>query len=141
MSQYSRREHALWAICLLALGIGSLLTSCGDGAATAAPQEIVGTWIAAGDLYAGRSLEISSDRLYFGTGGEEDPEPFTIVRVRREAAEGCTRYSIEYQSSDGDEFTLPINFYRETGVLRLANRTEVVWKLGEYSTRNIEKDS
>jgi hypothetical protein len=128
-------------MCLLALGIGALLSSCGGDSATAAPKEIVGTWVATGDLYAGRSLEISTDRLYFGTGGEEDPEVFTIVRVRREAAEGCTLYSIEYQSSDGGEFTLPINFYRETGVLRLANRTEVVWKLGEHSTKNIAKNS
>jgi len=116
-------------LCLLVAGILLTLPACDSRSAESAPQELVGTWASDNPLYADRTLEIQANRLFFGTGGTEAPEALTIVRVRWEEAVDHTLYSIEYQSLDGGEFTLPVQFSPASGELRLANRDKVVWRL------------
>ncbi len=127
------RRPAAAVLSLLVAGILLTLPACDSRSAKSAPRELVGTWASDDPLYADRTLEIQANRIYFGTGGTEAPEPLTSVRVRWEEAAGHTLYSIEYQSLDGAEFTLPVQFSPSSGELRLANRDKVVWRLREHS--------
>ncbi len=136
MTPFQRGWSGLRFLALVVLGLGSILPSCGRDSATSAPQELVDTWIPSGELYAGRYLVIKEDRLYFGTGPQEDGESLTIVRVRWEEEVDHTLYSIEYQSPEGDDFTLPIQFFPGKRELRLANRSQVVWRPGERPSKS-----
>lgn len=133
MTRSHGRTSTLPLLSLLLSSLWTLLPSCGRDSLTSAPHELVGTWIPSGELYAGRYLIVKEDRLYFGVGQREDSEPMTIVRVRWETKADHTLYSIEYQSPDGDDFTLPIQFFPGKRELRLANRSQVVWRPGEFS--------
>ena len=141
MSHTRRTTFGAHILCLLAVCMASVLPACGRNSTKTAPRELVGIWTAAGPLYADRTLEIREDRLYFGTGGTEDREPLTIVRVRSEQAADHTLYSIEYQSSDGADFTLPIQLFAGGRELRLANREQVVWTLSAPSTPSSGKST
>ncbi len=129
MFQIRRSHPRLEILHLLVVSFLLLFPACSGKSSGTAPPELVGTWTAQGPPYSGRTLEIQALRLYFGTGESDAPEPLSIVQVRWEEAEDYTLYTIDYESSGGDEFTLPVQLDPRSRELRLANRDQVVWKL------------
>ena len=136
MTRSHSRKRTVPVLALLLLGFGSFLASCGRDSMASAPQELVGTWVPSGELYAGRYLVIKEDRLYFGTGAPGEAEPLAIVRVRWEPEVDHTLFSIEYESPEGDDYTLPVQYYPGSRELRLANRSQIVWRPGEISSKS-----
>ena len=114
-----------------ALRVGGLVLSllvllaCPEVQETVPPQ-LRGTWVAQGELYEGRVMEIGRQKIAFDSGAGE-PAIHEIRGVLTERLEGETRFSLDYVMDNGGEYRLHLIVDHVSGELRLAGRGQVVW--------------
>ena len=119
----SKKIFAVLAILMIAF-----LHGCGKKAAF--PDEMIGTWKRTDSKYEGAFLELTHEKIIFGTlSGEVNSH--TIKKIKKEkvpdAAE--TLYTVTYVDIEGKKFKFPFYFNPENGgTVRFQNQPEVIWK-------------
>jgi len=102
-----------------------VLVACPEVQETVPPQ-LRGTWVAQGELYDGRVMEIGRQEIAFDSGVGE-PAMHQIRGVFTERMESETRFSLDYVTENGGEYRLHLIVDHASGELRLAGRRQVVW--------------
>ncbi len=112
---------------LLAFAILTTPAACQFRKSTAVPDDLVGVWTTTDPKYADRFLELTKDRILFGTGeGNVDTHP--IVNIEQAREEKHTLYTISYATPGGREATF--SFYHDPaddGVIRFKNQQHIAW--------------
>ena len=89
--------------------------------------ELSGRWTTEAPGYADRFLEIRSDRVVFGRGGD-DAISHTLVGAYRESEEdGAASFVLAYEGEDVEQPPVELKVRRERDRLVLANQPNVSW--------------
>lgn len=112
--------------CIVLILFSILLTHCGQNVVF--PTFLTGTWITEAEQYEDRFIEISKDKLIFGT-GDYIPTIYYIGRITQERVNNEDEYTFKCVNAEDTEFSFIFYFENnETGTLmRLKNPRQVVW--------------
>lgn len=119
--------RSLGGIAAVAVLAVALLVACLEPASVSLPPEVLGTWVTAEPVYAGRYLELRPDTVIFGT-GEVEPVRGQITFIGHQYVSGTSRYDIDYMTSDGAELQVVIYYLPVERTVELKSRPGVRWK-------------
>ena len=111
---------------LMLIGLVLSALGCSSNSSDQIPIELVGIWTTPHPLFKGRFMELTPDRVTFGT-GDAGPSTHAVKLVRWEAKGGEITYRIVYLSTDGEEYTLSVRWDPRRQELRLVHRDAPVW--------------
>lgn len=93
------------------------------------PDGMIGTWKRADSKYERTFLELTQEKIIFGT-LEGEVNAHTIKKIKKEKVPGTEEilYTVTYENIEGKEFKFPFYFNPENGgSVRFQNQPEVVW--------------
>jgi hypothetical protein len=116
--------------CRLLLGLmllGALVAACTPPDATV-PTELLGKWMTDDSRYAGRTFELRSDAIVFGTGPYSTDFHALVAVEPLEPSEGWTPYRFSIRESDAAIGEIEVAYRRgATPELRFRHRSEI-WR-------------
>lgn len=92
-------------------------------------DEMIGTWKRADSKYERTFLELTQEKIIFGT-LEGEVNAHTIKKITKEKVPGTEEilYTVSYVNIEGKELKFPFYFNPENGgSVRFQNQPEVVW--------------
>lgn len=93
------------------------------------PDEMIGTWKRADSEYERTFLELTQEKIIFGT-LEGEVNAHTIKKIKKEKVPGTEEIlcTVTYVNIEGKKFKFPFYFNPENGgSVRFQNQPEVVW--------------
>jgi len=93
------------------------------------PDEMIGTWKRADSKYERTFLELTQEKIIFGT-LEGEVNAHTIKKIKKEKVPGTEEIlcTVTYVNIEGKEFKFPFFFNPENGgSVRFQNQPEVAW--------------
>jgi hypothetical protein len=112
---------------LIAVTCLVLLMGC-EPRSPSLPDNLIGVWRTSDPKYAGRFLQLTQDRVIFGTGaGSVSIHPIRKI-ARAPRADGIL-YAIIYTNDDGQEYRLSfVHDLEHGGVIWFKNQKDILWK-------------
>lgn len=112
---------------VLLIAVAATITGCQPGPGKTVPDNIIGIWKTSHPKYADRYIEIKSDALVFGTGGDTFRR-HAIAEVEVSRQGDSTLYTISYTNQHEQRYRFAF-FYdpANNGTMRLKNQQHITW--------------
>ncbi len=89
-------------------------------------QELIGSWATDVPAYKDRGFRITEDSLFLQTNAAVT-EPYRIKTISSHEESGRVRYDMKYENVLR-AYDMRIYYYPTEGVVRMANRENMIWK-------------
>jgi hypothetical protein len=120
-----RIKETTFFTCLVLFVIFSFVFGCSQTATV--PQHLIGVWKTSAPKYADRHLAFDEYYVTFGVGGGKEVS-HPIREIASNEDNNGTSYTIHYEDSEKEEWTLVISYHPGNGgTVRMKNSNDI-WK-------------